>query len=309
MTNPSIFVKSQKFIYRNARPLDLARWKLHFENGSIDDVLSVLSFYQNDDGGFAYAVEPDNWNINSTPISAWVATMILREIGFEEPSHPIIQGILKYLDSGQDFSDGKWYNVVSGNNDYPHAIWWECGNGSGLPDDNPTVSLAGFILKFADYESRIYKKAEKIAAKAVDEFIKNPTNEFHTLRCFSDLLKYCEEIKNLPPFDINKFRQTIILQVNKIVCKEPEKWYTEYVCKPSIFFGNNSVFKYVNSELAEAEADIIIKQQLPDGSYPITWLWHNNYKEFEIAANWRKSDIIIKNMLYLKAFGKISFKQ
>ena len=102
------FKKAKGFVYRNARPLDLARFQFHFENRSADEVLYALSFYQNDDGGFAYAIEPDNWNESSTPIGTWAATMILREIGFSDTSHPIISGILKYLDSGKDFADGSY---------------------------------------------------------------------------------------------------------------------------------------------------------------------------------------------------------
>lgn len=30
-------------MYRNARPLDLARWKYHFENGRKEDVLAALT--------------------------------------------------------------------------------------------------------------------------------------------------------------------------------------------------------------------------------------------------------------------------
>ena len=170
------FEKAKAFVYRNARPLDLARFRFHFENGSIDDVLHALSFYQNDDGGFAYAIEPDNWNINSNPIGAWAAAMILREIGFTDTEHPIMKGLLNYLDSGKDFSGGKWYNTVAGNNDYPHAVWWECDDPEGIPSDNPTVSLAGFALCFADKNSSIYQKAGGIAKKAVRNFLQNPTD-------------------------------------------------------------------------------------------------------------------------------------
>ena len=33
------FEKARNFIYRNARPVDLALFKYYFENGSRDDVL------------------------------------------------------------------------------------------------------------------------------------------------------------------------------------------------------------------------------------------------------------------------------
>jgi hypothetical protein len=47
------FEKARTFIYRNARPLDFARWQYQFENGSKEAVLNALSFYQNEDGGLA----------------------------------------------------------------------------------------------------------------------------------------------------------------------------------------------------------------------------------------------------------------
>ena len=75
-----IIEASRKFIYRNARPLDLARWHYLFENGSKQPVIDALSSYQNPDGGFANALEPDCWNPNSLPIQTWVATRIIDEI-------------------------------------------------------------------------------------------------------------------------------------------------------------------------------------------------------------------------------------
>lgn len=38
------------WMYRGARPLDLARWQYHFESGSKDAVLDTLRVYQNKGG-------------------------------------------------------------------------------------------------------------------------------------------------------------------------------------------------------------------------------------------------------------------
>ena len=46
--------KARSFVYKNARPLDLARWKYLFEGGSKEDVLTALAAYQNEDGGFGH---------------------------------------------------------------------------------------------------------------------------------------------------------------------------------------------------------------------------------------------------------------
>lgn len=64
----TVFEKARQFVYRNARPVDLARWQYHFEGGSREAVLTALACYQNPDGGFGHALEADAWNPNSTPL-------------------------------------------------------------------------------------------------------------------------------------------------------------------------------------------------------------------------------------------------
>ncbi len=61
------FEEIRLWIYRNSRQLDLAMWQYEFENGNKDNVLLALSYYQNVDGGFGNALEPDCWNPESTP--------------------------------------------------------------------------------------------------------------------------------------------------------------------------------------------------------------------------------------------------
>lgn len=69
-------------MYQNARPLDLALWQYHFENGSRDTVLSILQCYQNSDGGFGNTIDPDNWNPDSTAYNAQIVIKMLRQIDF-----------------------------------------------------------------------------------------------------------------------------------------------------------------------------------------------------------------------------------
>jgi hypothetical protein len=53
------FEHSSRWIKRNARPLEVARWEYHFEGGSKENILSFLSAFQNEDGGFGNGIEPD----------------------------------------------------------------------------------------------------------------------------------------------------------------------------------------------------------------------------------------------------------
>ncbi|MBQ9947052.1 MAG: hypothetical protein IJO91_01565 [Oscillospiraceae bacterium] len=301
------FAKAEHFICRNARPLDLALWRFYFRNGSADDVLSALSFYQNEDGGFGHGLEPDYLNPNSSPIQTWQATEIILETGVKDSSHPVIQGILRYLDSGADFdtAHNQWLNCVPPHTDYPHAIWWEY-NENGELKYNPTAALAGFILRFADSSSELYEKGCTIARQAAEWFISaEPFEEMHVKACFVRLYEaLCKT--NAQIADMERFKECLIRQVNSEICHDISKYGKEYVPLPSNFIHSpDSLFYAGNEELIAAECRLITEGQLPDGSYPVPWQWWTDYSEFHVSANHWKSIIITNNMRFLKAFGGI----
>ncbi len=70
------FLRLRNLVFRSARPLDYTKWKFLFEKGSCDDFLSVLSGYQNEDGGFGHNIECNNWNPNSSPYTVCIALNI-----------------------------------------------------------------------------------------------------------------------------------------------------------------------------------------------------------------------------------------
>ena len=302
-----LFEKARTYIYRTARPLCLALWKYHFENGSKEDVLKTLAFYQNEDGGFGHAIEPDFWNPNSTPIGTQRAMVHLESIGGVEKNHPIVQGILRYLDSGADFDtvNGQWMNEVPSNNDFPHAVWWGYDGKEKPFGPNPTAPLAGFILRYAEKDSQIYKKGCEIAKRCyrylVDSF---PDTDMHNVMCLTNLYQCCLDggVTNL--FNMNKFKECLMHMVSEAICRDSSKWGTEYVAFPSRFInGPESMFYAGNEELIKEECNMIGHQQLPDGSFNVPWTWCNDYKEFEVAKSWWKAEIVIEKLLLLKKFG------
>lgn len=299
------FESARRFIYRNARPVELARWRYHFENGAKEDVLTALAAFQNEDGGFGHALEADSFNPNSCPIQTWNAAEILKEIGFKDSSHPIIKGILRYLDSGADFSEkhNQWLGSVKSNDEYPHAIWWSYSDKDKDFCYNPTADLAGFILRFADRNSALYKKAEVIALQAYDWFKAHvPFGDSHVTGCFISLFDYLSEA-DIKLVNMEEFREKLIEEVNSNICRDIEKWKTEYVCKPSTFIHNrDSIFYKGNEELVEKECESIAESQLPDGSFIVPWQWFNEYKEFPLAENWWKSVIVIKEIRLIREF-------
>lgn len=301
-----IFEKARVFVYRNARPIELALWRYHFEDGAKEDVIRVLAAFQNEDGGFAHALEADSFNPNSCPIQTWNAASILKQIGFDDASHPIIKGILRYLDSGADFSEKhkQWLNTVKSNDDYPHAIWWDYTESDDSFRYNPTAYLAGFILRFADKDSSLYKKAEEIALEAYGWFCSNvPLGWSDVTKCFAGLYDYLSEA-GTELVDMDEFAQKLKEEAGADICRDTDKWGVEYVCQPSAFVrGKDSMFYKGNEELVRKECELIAGSQLEDGSYNLPWIWCNDYKEYTLAANWWKSVQLIEKMSFLKEFG------
>lgn len=153
------FMKLRKLVYRGARPLEFTMWKTAFENGSAEDFLSVISAYQNEDGGFGHNMEANIWNPNSSPEITSYALGQLERVGyrFQDRNHPIVKGILKYLSSGKYLTETGWICGIPSNNEYSHAPWY------GYDPQNETIrildSLMDFIFKYADSGSTLYRKA------------------------------------------------------------------------------------------------------------------------------------------------------
>ncbi len=304
------FEEIQLWMYRNARPLELAIWQYEFENGSKEKVLAALSKYQNKDGGFGNALEPDCWNPNSSPYSTLNAIDKLKNIGYSDIEHPIIQGILKFLESGLHSNESGWFFSIPANNDYPHAPWWNYD-----PDANEyesvgvSAGIACFILKYADKNSNIYEKATAIIDKLIDRLSKTGKNGDMGVG------GYCELMDTLPKLSLsNRFDLTYLSdKVRKLVYdsieKDVSKWSSYGKTPSSFIFTPESLYYKDNEELLLKELDYIIENRPENGVWGITWSWFENNeiypKEFAIAENWWKADIAIGKLKILRSFGRL----
>lgn len=297
-----VSVMDESWIIRNGRYLDVCRWRALTMEGNKQEVLYALRAFQNEDGGFGYGLEPDCWNPESSPIQTWAAIRILDEIGIEDSGEPIIQDILRYLDSGASFTNDRWMATIPSNDKYPHAPWWsfseEWYEEWGF---NPTASLIGFILRFAESSSSIYAKAEQIAAQAMDYFYQKDSMDSHELQCFIDLYEWCRK-GGYEGIHLGAFKKSLRRRVKEVISKDETKWYTEYVPKPSDFIhSKESIFYTDHIELIEKEIHQMQQHRNQEGIWDITWTWSPQYpKEYQLTTQWWKSEIFLKNMLFLR---------
>ena len=61
----------------HARLLDRLRFRVLFEGASPEPLVTAIAAYQNADGGFGHALEPDLRGPESEPIPVWTALWLL----------------------------------------------------------------------------------------------------------------------------------------------------------------------------------------------------------------------------------------
>lgn len=289
--------KAIKYITKNARPLELAVYKYFFENESNQAVIDELSKFQNADGGFGHALEPDFFNPNSSPIATNDAIITLSRVNALDRDSAIVKGMVSYLESHDSFDEDKkrWLFQIDSNKDYPHAIWWE-KKGDGISNFNPSVSLAAFMV-YCGKRTPLY---EEIIKEAI-EFLKDGEISGDAVNCY--LLAYellaSNSIDDI--VDLNAFKDLLSKAIENCICKDISKYGVEYVPMPSVIFTGKHT-EFITPEiipLINAEKDILGRLQMEDGGFDITWKWYTPYTdEYEQARNWWRPRITIEKLLF-----------
>lgn len=304
------FQEIKLWIYRNARQIELAIWQYYFENGSKEAVLSALSFYQNDDGGFGHALEADNWNPNSSPYPTLRAINILKGIEFDDKQHPILQGILKFLESGAYCTENGWYFNILSNNDYPHAPWWNFDMEANLVEGiGITAEISGFIFRNANANSEIYKKALTFSDIIINKLRTSEHYGDMGIGGYCILLDSIKQTNLTGRFDCNFLLERLRKLVHDSIERDISKWIL-YSVRPSNYIDSpESIFYKDNEEIVTKELDYIIETRPHNGVWDITWSWfenNNKYaKEFAISENWWKASLAIEKIKLLKSFERL----
>jgi hypothetical protein len=141
------FDRAQDFIWRNARLLERRLFIHLYQNGPREPVIAALKAYQNPDGGFGNALEPDKRDPHSQPVDLERALQILDMIGALQDT--VVKDLLlpacDWLVSVTTPEGGVPYAMPTANG-YPHAPWWT------MPENppanlNPTADIVGLLMK------------------------------------------------------------------------------------------------------------------------------------------------------------------
>jgi hypothetical protein len=159
MTSKDKFNKAKAYIKSNARPLDRALYEFEFNNSSPQTVLDILRNYQNDDGGFGRALEPDFRTDSSSVLATTVALQYINELNLSTHDRMINRAISFLVKETRYFKEGSplktyWSLVPIEQDQSLHAPWWnrEDIKSPEIEDwPNPSVEVISYLQRYSEF--------------------------------------------------------------------------------------------------------------------------------------------------------------
>jgi hypothetical protein len=298
------FARARGFICEHARPLERATFAYEFEDGSVDAIFEALASFQNTDGGFGNAMEPDFRLPDSSVLATTVGLQVLREYNAGS-DHFLVQGAMRYLMSTYDAEYEVWPIIPPTADNAPHAPWW--GYSDDIADSwggflaNPRAEIVGYLHDYAELVSDTLR--DQLTAAALTHLSRKASDlEMHDLYCYVRLL----ETEALPTAVRTSLLEKLDSIIDRLVVMDPTEW-DKYVLKPlEIVDRPESPFADGLSDAVAKNLDFVISRQAENGAWVPTWSWGNSFPEVWPQAKLDWSGVgTVKTLKALKRFGRL----
>jgi len=253
-----LFERAEEFIWRNARLIDRRLFEFHFKSGSSQAVLSALRAYQNDDGGFGNALEPDIRCPDSQPVPTQHALEIMDAVGFDER---VTQEICDYLVSITTEEGGVPFVLPSAGN-YPRAPWWNTEDNPPA-SLNPTAAICGILHK-----NKAQHAWMEMATTYCWEIIPGMSPvEQHEMGCVLTFLRYAPDRERA---EKEMKRLGELLLSSGLVAESGTEGYVRKALDwaPS---PDDPLRPYFSDEEIQANFEELVAGQQEDGGWTIVW--------------------------------------
>lgn len=290
------YAGAEEFLIEQARPRERALFRFHFAGGTAGDVLRELSAFQNPDGGFGRASEPDLRTPDSSAIATTHGLQIMRELQIP-PDHEMVRCALHYLRAVCDRQSHVWPIIPPTANKAPHAPWWTtkdlATSWRGFRA-NPSAEIAGYFFLFGTAADESLRQA---ALRRTLEFLNAQPPDLHELLCYVRLA----EMVPLPAATRRKITDRVLATVES----DPAKW-PKYALRPlTVVKSSASPYYGPLREAVEANLDFLIAEQCADGSWQPTWTWGNAFPEtWPVAKREWQGILTLDALKVLRAFGR-----
>jgi hypothetical protein len=255
----ALFARGRDFVYREGRLVERRLLAALFEEGSAEAVVECLRGYQNAEGGFGHALEPDKRAPASQPLDVLIALEVLDAAGAADEE--MIRRACDFLETVAD-ARGALPPVLPSIAGFPRADHW--GDGEFAPGPSPAVGIAAVLSKLGiDHPWR--ERVDAFCWSVVEE---QPPDDAHALReCFA----FVESAPGGPRAEAAAARLAQALAQARWFL--PDAGFDEYGLTPLHFApAPDSRWRalFADEEM-EAHLDRLVSDQQDDGGWPLAW--------------------------------------
>ena len=291
--------KTSLYLKNNARPVDYALFEYHFQSGSPEKVLDEIAAFQNEDGGFGKALEPDLRLPKSTPLATCMAFQIIKEIDANE-TNEVVKRALEYLVNTCDPDRKGWPIVAPEVDKHPHAPWWTYRAAMGhFGWGNPSAEILGFLILYnVEGVEEMVTSLKEMALKRLGEM---DPESFHEVFNFKALYEMADS-------DLQEeLRKPLADLIKGAASTNPDEW-AGYVATPLKFVHSpeDPFVDLFEAKLLEKNLDFLAGQIVEGDHWEPNWDWSGNYPEVweQAKVEW-SGRLTVQNLQLLKNFGRI----
>jgi hypothetical protein len=301
------FERARRFIRLEARPLERALFEHLFEGAPADGAVAELARFQNEDGGFGRALEPDLRTPSSSALGTGIALRILKESGMPA-EHPMVRRAVAYLQSTLDEERGTWRVVPADTNDYPHAPWWHDEDGSLARTFDDFL-----VIPRAELVGMVHHYGVLVAAGWLEELTERTVRDIETIELGTgggDDLVYALALAATEALP-ERYRERLLARIRtvapQVVSRDPAEWGSYCITPLKVAPRPDSVVADLLAEIVPVQLDYLIGQQSAAGSWDPVWSWGDAYPEaWERAKREWRGELTLNTLKTLRAYGRLT---
>ena len=304
---PEAFERARYFIMSKARPLERALFKFHFEEAGSGDVLAELAQFQNTDGGFGNALEPDLRTPSSSALATAIGLKMLKELDCSA-DRPMAKKAVTYLLETYDNESHVWRVVPLDTHHHPHAPWWHDENDSlAKTFDQFRIIPRALIVGLLHHYSAL------VPAEWLDDITDETVSYIETVSLLgegggSDLeyAVHLAETINLPRHYAKRLTSRILKAIPEVVVRDPAQWESYCITPLTAVSSPHTVGANLLPDELQIHLDYKIEKQSPEGTWNPTWTWGDMYPDVWKRAEleWQ-GQLTLQTLIQLREFGRI----
>jgi len=273
----------------------------------VERVAGELAAFQNEDGGFGKALEPDLRTPSSSALATSIGLRILKDLRCPA-GHAMVRRAVRYLLNTFDDAARVWRVAPHDTNDHPHAPWWHEENGSlARTFDgyviNPRAEIMGLLHHYAVLvpDDWLFDVTEDTVT-AIESMEPLGTGGGDDLACAIRLA----ETDKVPPHFRERLVSRIRAVVPTVVRRDAKAWNTYCITPLKLAQSPQSLAADLIWDALQQNLDFVVEQQNQSGCWEPVWSWGERYPEaWEQARQEWRGCLTLDNLRVLLAFGRI----